>query len=87
MAVDGFFWRPPIAADLVKAETKTDINNFIFAKLNNFWVLPIFLDKPAPILTNKYSDNFQKITTYLLILRRPSEIDIKKFNEFKKKAV
>ena len=84
---DGLSWRPPTVADIVEVEAEKNIDDFILVELNSLRVSPIFLDEPAPILVNNYSDNSQKIATYLTILRQPPEMDTKEFNTFKKKAV
>lgn len=86
-ATDKLSRKPPIAANLVEAEAKTDIDDFILIKLNSPRVSPIFLDKLTFILANSYSDNSLKIATYLMTLHRPLEMTIKKFNAFKKKAI
>ncbi len=71
-------------ANLVEAKAKVDIDNVILVKLNNFQVLPIFLDKLTFILANSYLDNFLKIATHLTTLYQPPEMTIKVFNVFKK---
>ena len=38
MAVDRLSWRPSTTADIAKAGAKKEINNFILAELNSFWV-------------------------------------------------
>ena len=86
-AADGLSQRPPTAADTAEAKAKKDIDDFILAELNSLRVSPISLDEPAPILVNHYSDDSQKIATYLTTLRRPPEMDTKEFNAFKKKAI
>ena len=83
-ASDGLSRRSPITADKAKAEAKKDIDDFILAELNTFRVS---LYDPIPILADKYSDDSQKIATYLTTLRRPPEMDTKEFNAFKKKFV
>ena len=84
---DGFYWRPSIATNLAEAEAKTNIDNFILTELNSLWVSPISLDEQIPILADNYSDYSRKIATYLTTLRWPAEINSKKFNAFKKKAL
>ena len=84
---DELFWRLSIAVNIAETKAEKDIDDFILAELNSLRVSPIFLDEPAPILVNHYSDYSQKIAIYLTILRRPPEMDTKKFNAFKKKAV
>ena len=86
-AADGLSRRPPTAADIAEAETETDIDDFILAELNSLRVSSISLDEPTPILADKYSDNSWKLTTYLTMMRRPSEMTTKEFNAFKKKAI
>ena len=86
-AADRLSRRLPTAADIAEAETETCIDDFILAELNSLRVSPISLDKPTPILADKYSDNSSKIATYLTIMRRPPEMTTKEFNAFKKKAI
>ena len=86
-AADGLSQRPPTATDIVEAEAEKDIDSFILVELNSLWVSLISLHDPTPILADKYLDDSQKIATYLTTLRRPPELDTKKFNAFKKKAV
>ena len=50
--------KPPTVSDKAEAETETDIDDFILAELNSLRVSPISLDKPTPILADKYSDNY-----------------------------
>ncbi len=39
------------------------------------------------ILTSEYSEKSQKIAVYLFTLRKSSEMTLKEFNKFKKKAL
>ncbi len=80
-------WRPPTAGDLAEAEAEEEIDDFILTELNCLRVSPIFLDEPAPILTDNYSDYSRKIATYLTTLCRLPEMNTKEFNAFKKKTV
>ena len=85
-AADGLSRWPTTTADLAEAEAEKDIDEFIFAELNNLRVSPISFDGPTSILADNYSDDSWKIATYLTTLRRPLEMNTKKFNAFKKKA-
>lgn len=85
MAADKLFEKLSIIINQIEIELKTNGNNFIFAELNSFQVLPIFLDELASILVNKYLNNSQKIATYFLILCQVSKIDTKDFYVFLKK--
>lgn len=87
MAADGLSQKPPTTADIAEAKAKTNIHDFILAKINSFRVLPIFLDDPTPILADNYSGHFQKIAIYLTILRRPPEMDTKELNALRKKVL
>ena len=87
MIIDRFFWKPPTIADIVEAEVKKDIDDFILVKLNSLRASLILLDDSNPILTNNYLDNFWKITIYFITLRWPSKMDTKEFNAFKKKLL
>ncbi len=84
---DGLSRRPPTIGDKAEAETETDIDDFILEELNSLRVLPISLNEPTLILTDKYSGNSWKIATYLITIRRPPEMTTKEFNSFKKKAI
>ena len=86
-AADELSWRPPTAADIAEAEDERDIDNFILVQLNCLRVSPISLDDPTRILADKYSNDSQKIATYLTTLHQPPDMDTKEFNLFKKKAV
>ena len=74
-------------ADIAEVKAERYIDNFILAELKSLRVSPICLDDPTPILANKYLDNSQKNATYPILLRRPSEMDTKEFNMFKKKPL
>lgn len=74
-------------ADLAEAKTKADIDDFILAEPNSFRVSPISLDEPTPILADSYSEDSRKIAIYLTSLRRPPDMNTKRFNAFKKKAI
>lgn len=61
MAADKLFEKLFIIINPIEIELKTNGNNFIFAELNSFQVLPIFLDEPASILVNKYLKTLKKL--------------------------
>lgn len=51
-----FSWKPSTVVDLIEAENKRDINNFILVELSSFRVLPIFLNSPTLILIDNDLD-------------------------------
>ncbi len=87
ITADGLSRKLPTIVNIVEAEAKKDIDDFILTELNSFKISPISLDELGPILVNNYSDNSQKIATYLIILRQSPEIDTKEFNAFKKRLL
>lgn len=57
MASDKFSWRPLSVANIIEAEAKKNIDDFIFIELNSLQVSPILLDDPTSILADNYFNN------------------------------
>ena len=86
-AADGLFCKSFTNANLAEGEAEEDIDDFMLTEQNSFYVLPISLNEPTPILADNYLKDSWKIATHLTTLRQLFEINTKELNAFKKKGV
>lgn len=58
-AAEGLSRESSTVTDLAETEVEENIDDFIFAELNNLQVSLISLDEPTSILADNYWDNFR----------------------------
>ncbi len=75
--------------DLKKVAEEKDIDDWVDAQLNCVRVFSVSIAEKESsfILISEYSEKSRKIVVYLFTLRKSSEMTLKEFNKFKKKAL
>ncbi len=88
IAANNLFRKSSSFNDLKEVAEKKNMNDWVNTQLNYVRVFSISIaeEESSFILTFKYFEKSQKIVVYLFTLRKFSEMSLKEFNKFKKKA-
>ncbi len=89
IAADDLFKKSSSFNDFKKVAEKKNIDNWMNIQLDCVRVFFVFVaeNELFSILISEYFEKSQKIVVYLFTLRKLSEMSLKEFNKFKKKAL
>lgn len=82
-AADGLSRRPRTASDDIDEQLEVDIDDWIDGQLNCVRIAPVRMaDDDEKVLEDGYSEESQKIASYLTTLHRPPEMCTKEYRKF-----